>query len=149
MLPEALSALAGAGATALVGAVATDAWDVTKNRFARMLGRGDKSRELAVAERLEVTRAQVTEAGPQAQQVRLRQEAEWTVRLETVLAEHPHLADELSALVAEIGPGGGSRSEGSVVQHANAYDNAQQSVVGHGTMNVTFGPSGQAHPKAR
>ena len=43
--------------------------------------------------------------------------------------------DELKALVAEVKTG----STGTVQQHAVAYDQAQQAVLGHGTQIVNFG----------
>ena len=50
-----------------------------------------------------------------------------TARLEDLLEQHPEAADELKALVAEVKTG----STGTVQQHAVAYDQAQQAVLGH------------------
>jgi hypothetical protein len=49
------------------------------------------------------------------------------------------------ALVAEVGTLAAG-SAGMVVQHAAAFDQAQQAVLGHGVQNVTFG--GQGGPAA-
>jgi hypothetical protein len=73
MLPEALAALGGAAATALLGAAATDAWQPAKAGFARLLGRGDKWRAAVGEDRLErswpgpecaVERPAASEPGP-------------------------------------------------------------------------------------
>lgn len=52
MLSEALSGLAAAGGTALVGAVATDAWHSARTGFARLLGRGEPALERVESVRL-------------------------------------------------------------------------------------------------
>ncbi|MBM0206937.1 hypothetical protein JNW90_30985 [Micromonospora sp. STR1s_5] len=139
MLAEALSGLAGAGGAALVGAVASDGWQLAKRGFAQLLGRGDEARTAAVEERLERTRAVVESAGRQDERVRLEQQAAWTARLEDLLVDRPEVAEELRAVVARVAEATGTRSVGHVVQHASAYDQAQQVVQGHGTQTVTFG----------
>lgn len=141
MLVEALAALAGAGGTALIGAVATDGWQAAKRGFARLIGRGDPNRTAAVEERLESTRAVVERADPGDDRVRLEQRAAWTARLEDLLAEHPESADELRTLVEQVTAASGNRSAGHVVQHAIAFDQAQQVVQGHGQQTNIFGAS--------
>lgn len=128
-----LLALAGAGGAALVGAVAKDAWAMTKAGFVRLLGRGDRGREAVVEQQLDRTHSAVVEAGPDTDRVRGQQEALWAGRLEELLIERPAAAGELRALVEQTG------STGHVVQHATASDNAQQAVLGHGHQVNTFG----------
>lgn len=142
MLAETLGALAAAGGTALVGAVATDGWQVTKRGFSRLLGRGDEHRASAVEERLESTRAALEAAGPQDERVRVQQEAAWTARLEDLLTEHPQAADDLRALVRQITEATGNRSAGHVTQYATARDHSQQVVQGHGQQTNIFGQRG-------
>lgn len=138
-----LLALAGTAASALVGAVAKDAWSAAKKGTARLLGRGDQAREAAVEGQLERTRAAVESAGADSEAVRGRQEAVWAGRLEDLLIERPGAADELRTLVREIGATG-TRSAGHVVQHATASGNAQQAVLGHGSQTNTFRSPGRA-----
>ncbi len=138
-----LLALAGTAASALVGAVAEDAWAAAKAGIARLLGRGDRTREAAVEGQLERTRAEVESAGADGAAVRGRQEAVWAGRLEDLLIERPEAAAELRALVDEIGAVAGSRSAGHVVQHVTASGNAQQAVLGHGTQTNTFRAPGR------
>ncbi|MEU8335985.1 hypothetical protein [Micromonospora tulbaghiae] len=141
MLAEALSALAGAGGTALVGAVATDSWQLAKRGFVQLFGRGDQGQAAAVEGRLERTRSLV-EAAPQDERVRLEQQAAWTARLEDLLNDHPEAAEELQALMDQVTQATGTRSAGHVMQHAVAYDHAQQVVQGHGQQTNVFGSRG-------
>ncbi|MEV4283653.1 hypothetical protein [Actinoplanes xinjiangensis] len=133
-----LLALAGSAASALVGAMAGDAWGAAKAGVARLLGRGDQAKTAVVEGQLERTRSEVESAGANGEVVRGRQEAVWAGRLEDLLIERPAAASELRALVEEIGSVAGSRSAGHVVQHATASGNAQQAVQGHGSQVNTF-----------
>ncbi|MEV6375476.1 hypothetical protein [Micromonospora musae] len=144
MLAEALSALAGAGGTALVGAVATDSWQLAKRGFSQLFGRGDQGRAAVIEGRLERTNS-VVGAAVQDERVRLEQQAAWTARLEDLLSDHPEAAEELQTLVEQLTQAAGARSAGDVMQHAVAYDQAQQVVQGHGQQtNLFSGRGGQA-----
>jgi hypothetical protein len=108
MLTEALMAVAGAGGTAVVQAAGTDAWTGLRQRVARLLGRGDTQRESAELERLDRTAQALEEADTtgEAERARLRQEASWQTRFESLLesledSEQQQVAAELQALVAE------------------------------------------------
>ncbi|GHD52056.1 hypothetical protein GCM10010335_63990 [Streptomyces galbus] len=87
MLTEALMAVAGAGGTAVVQAAGTDAWTGLRQRVARLLGRGDTQRERAELERLDRTAQALEEAGTtgETERARLRQEASWQTRFESLL----------------------------------------------------------------
>lgn len=132
-------ALAAAGGSGLVGAVATDAWAMAKRGFTRMLGRGDEAREEVVGQQLERTRAELAAAGPRVEQVRLTQQAVWTARLEDLLTDQPEAAEQLRVLISQVAEATGPRSAGHVVQHAIAHDQAQQVVQGHGQQTNVFG----------
>ncbi|WSJ72330.1 hypothetical protein OG294_39685 (plasmid) [Kitasatospora sp. NBC_01302] len=113
MLEDALVALATAGGTAVVQAAGTQAWEGLRARVARLLGRGDGERELVELERLDRTAGalQATESS-QAERVRLRQEASWQTRFESLLedlagVERERVAGELRALVQEQAASGG------------------------------------------
>ncbi len=143
MLAEALTALAAAGGTAVVSAMATDAWSVVRIRTARLLGRGEEEREAAAAERLNCARDELAVlSGAELAQVRTRQEAAWSTRLADLLEEHPDTEAELRALVEyaqdQVTQ---SRSTGHVQQNMVGHDQARQAVLGHGVMNVNFGPA--------
>ncbi|MEV4766035.1 hypothetical protein AB0J89_25765 [Micromonospora chokoriensis] len=142
MLAEALGALAGAGGTALVGAVATDGWQLAKHGFGQLFGQGDQSRAAATEERLERTRAAVEAAGPHDERMRLEQQAAWTARLEDLLSDHPEVAAQLHSLLEQVAAAKETHSAGHVVQHALAFDQSQQSVQGHGQQTNVFGSRG-------
>jgi hypothetical protein len=108
MLTEALMAVAGAGGTAVVQAAGTDAWTSLRQRVARLLGRGDAQRERAELERLDHTAQALEEADAtgETERMRLRQEASWQTRFESLLenledSEQQQVAAELQTLVAE------------------------------------------------
>ena len=61
MLGEALSALASAGGTALVGAMVSDGWEGLRARFARLLGHGDATKIASAGVRLEEARVVLAE----------------------------------------------------------------------------------------
>lgn len=139
MLAEALTALASTGGTALVTAMVTDGWDEIRARFARLLGRGDPKRTQAAADRLDQSRAALTDvSGPAVESARAKQQIVWQTRLADLLEEDPGAEDELRALVAHVQTQVAG-SAGRVEQHVTAYDQAQQAVQGHGVQNVTFG----------
>ncbi|MGC0334191.1 hypothetical protein RKD23_007181 [Streptomyces sp. SAI-170] len=110
MLPEALTALAAAGGTAVVQAAGTNAWEGFRQAVARWFGRGDDDRERVELERLDRSAAELTavsEGG--ADRLRLRQEAVWQTRFEQLLealpeAEREQAAAALRALLAERTP---------------------------------------------
>lgn len=140
MLGEALAALASTGGTALVTAMVTDSWESIKGRVAHLFGRGDAKRTAAAQERLEQSRTALDGlAGTELDRARAEQEIVWRTRLADLLEAHPETAGELKSLIGTI-----QHSAGPVVQHATAYDQAQQAVLGHGVQNVNFG--GQHDP---
>jgi hypothetical protein len=97
MVVEGLLLLAG---QTIVAAVATDAWDLAKRGFARLLGRGDPKKEQLTEQRLEETRQQL--AGTDSDQARAAQAVAWKTRLEVLLDEGPGAETELRALVQQI-----------------------------------------------
>jgi len=136
MLGEALMTLAATGGNAVIAAMATDSWEAFKGRIAKVFGRGTPELADATAARLDQSRAALEGlSGPDLDGVRAEQEIVWRTRLEDLLEQHPEAADELRALVAEVKTG----STGMVQQRAEAYDQAQQAVLGHGTQIVNFG----------
>ena len=139
MLVEGLAALAAAGGNALVSAMVTDGWEDVKSRFARLLGRGGGKATEAAAARLEQSRVLLAGlSGPGLERARAEQEIAWRARLGDLLEQDPGAEKELRVLVARV-QARVIGSTGQVEQHALAFDQAQQAVLGHGVQNNTFG----------
>jgi hypothetical protein len=94
-----LEELAMAGATALLGAAATDAWKAARAGFARLLGQDDQRREELVYSRLDAVAAQLEHADPaERDQLRAALLPEWQARLHELLQKHPAAAEDLRSL---------------------------------------------------
>ncbi|MFG2349582.1 hypothetical protein [Streptomyces phaeochromogenes] len=92
MLPEALTALAEAGGSAVVTAAGTTAWEGLRGQLARWFGRGDAEREREELELLERSAAELAAASDEeVDRVRGRQLNIWHSRINNRLEE---LADE-------------------------------------------------------
>ncbi|MER7752980.1 hypothetical protein [Kitasatospora sp. NPDC097643] len=111
MLVESLSALAAAGGAGIVQAAGTDVWTATRDRVARLLGRGRPEAEQAARERLDRTGEALRAAATPEERAAAasRQEASWQTRLEDFLegldpAEQAQAADQLRALLATTPP---------------------------------------------
>ncbi|MFC8447883.1 hypothetical protein [Kitasatospora sp. NPDC057223] len=98
MLTESLVALAGAGGTAVVGAMATDAWQSTRAGAARLFGRDGESRHDVITARLEHDAGLVARAS-EPDRARGGLAPAWQIELEALLEEQPGLAGELRAFV--------------------------------------------------
>ncbi|MES4888672.1 hypothetical protein [Streptomyces sp. NPDC096012] len=107
MLSEAMTALAAVGGTTVVQAASTDAWAGLRQQLGRWLGRGDPQRENAELARLDQTAGELNTAVPaELERMRIRQEAAWQVRIETLLeslddTERAQAAEQLSALLGQ------------------------------------------------
>ncbi|WP_254705775.1 hypothetical protein [Streptomyces vilmorinianum] len=127
MLEESLTALAAAGGGAVVAAMATDAWQVTRDGVVRLFrGRAEVEGRLEEDAAL-VAGAEDAQAADDARQALV---PAWALRLRALLAEHPEYADELRALIRDA-PGAQQS-----VQHNTAHDNARVFGVQHG--NIVF-----------
>jgi len=133
MLDAALMALASTGGNALVTAMATDGWESAKARIAKIFGRGKKTATQAAAARLEKSRTALRSA-PDPGQAQAEQQLIWRTRLADLLEQHPGTESDLRAAITEI-----QAHFLQINQQANARDQAQQAVLGQGTMNVDFG----------
>jgi len=134
MLVEALVALAGAGGTALVGAMATDAWNSTRFGVARLFGRGGTAQQTAIEAQLDVNAALVAQADD-PDEVRRSLVPVWRLQLETLLRQHPEAEDELRVLVAQVREALPAQQQ-TWVQTNIARDHATQYNVQHGTLHV-------------
>jgi hypothetical protein len=101
MLAETLAALAATGATTLVAAMTTDAWQAARSGVARLFGRDGLARQEAIEAQLAGNAALVAQADD-AGRVRQSLVALWQLELESLLRQHPDAAEELGALVAHV-----------------------------------------------
>ncbi|MGW0532756.1 hypothetical protein [Streptomyces sp. NPDC003032] len=137
-----LTALAAAGAAALVQQMVADGWAQARDRVAGFFSRGEGpggADDAVVGEldeaRAELVAARETEDADMAADV----QAEWRSRLRRRLAADPAAAAELRALLAELASeGGGGEPRGDVtyntisggVQHGTVIQ-AGKLITGH------------------
>lgn len=134
MLAEALAALAGVGGTAVVGAMATDAWQATRSQVARLFRRGGRNRQAVVEAQLDHHAALVERSGD-PDQARQSLAGLWSLELQELLAEHPDAAEELQEVIEQVRAQLPARQQ-AWVQTNIARDQATQNIVQHGTLHV-------------
>ncbi|MFF7889564.1 hypothetical protein ACH40F_53300 [Streptomyces sp. NPDC020794] len=142
-----MTVLAAAGGSAVVQAAGTDAWEGLRSRLARWFGRGDAARERGELERLERSAAELEAADTgAAEQVRTRQEAVWTTRIEALLEgmdddeERARAAAELEQLLEQAAP---SASGGGGLVSGNTFHGPTAVQAGnHNRQDVRFGSQG-------
>ncbi|MDF6023075.1 hypothetical protein [Streptomyces sp. JH34] len=95
-----------AGATTVVSAMATSAWEVARDRTVALFGRRDEGtaggEEDPVQAELEASAARVRDAA-ELDVVRNRQVQRWQENLEDLLRRAPELSGEVTALIDEVG----------------------------------------------
>ena len=125
---EVLMALAQWAGQTVAAAAVTDVWESARQKFARLLGRGDPGRT-EVAERwLAETHEQlIAAAGADVESARAAQAQRWQGRFADLLDEDPGIEAELRALVAAV----------QVQLPAGVVSAADHSVAAGG--NVTIG----------
>lgn len=110
MLPEAMTALAAVGGTAVVQAAGTDAWTGIRQQVAGWFGRGDEQRTATELERLDRTAGELQAAAVSGQaeteQAILRHAGRWRIRMEDLLEDLPddrraQAAEDLRAILAQ------------------------------------------------
>jgi hypothetical protein len=146
MLGE-LAELAGAGGTALVGAMATDAWQATRNGVARLFGRDGPARQTAIEAQLDGNAALVAQA-EDPDEVRQSLVPVWRLQLDALLRQYPDVEQELRGLVAQVAEALPAAQQ-MWVQTNVARDQATQNIVQHGTLHVHSsgdGPNGGDAP---
>ncbi|OEJ30585.1 hypothetical protein [Streptomyces subrutilus] len=123
MDPE-ITALAASAGTALVTALATEAWQSASVGVVALWRRVLPERADAVEAELDATRDDLLDArdeGDKETQAELA--AEWQGRLRRLLSAHPEAADELRALLVD--PQARPPAEPAVTQHATASGNSR------------------------
>lgn len=101
MLFEGLEALVAAGGSAIVGAMATDAWEFTRSRVASLFGRGDARRTQVIEGQLEED-AGMLERTTDPDQARQELLPAWRRRLTDYLTQDPEAAQGLRELVEQV-----------------------------------------------
>jgi hypothetical protein len=100
---EVLMALAQFAGQTVAAAAITDVWEAVRDRFARLLGRGDPRKAEVAEQWLAQTRQQLTAApGSELERAREAQAERWAGRFADLLDEDPGLEAGLRALVEEV-----------------------------------------------
>jgi hypothetical protein len=133
LIPDWLTTLAAAGSAALVSAASTDAWQTARDRFARLLGRGDADHTQTAARRLDELRSIAERPGNQQELSEAHRT--WRLHLQDLLAEHPEAADELRSAIAELPPPGPA-STAAIRQENRAYDHGTVNAVAKGNLTI-------------
>src|SRR5258705_9400596 len=89
------------GATAIVAAMATEAWDVARDRAVQLFRRRGSDRQTAVAAQLEDNAVLVAHASD-GERARRALIGRWQLELEEFLAADPDATAELQALIDDI-----------------------------------------------
>lgn len=101
MLEEAVAALTMTGATTIVAAMATEAWQSTRTGVNRLFRRGAPAQRAAVSARLDGD-AELVGQAVDAEGFRQSLVPAWQLQLNALVAEHPDAAEELVALVEQV-----------------------------------------------
>ena len=108
-----LAALAGSGASTLVGLMVSDGWAAVRQRVARLVARdGDVASAEAELQRSRDEVVAARSAGDE--QAESESVEEWTPRLRRFLRSHPEAGRELLALLEELRGESPSERAGSV-----------------------------------
>ena len=141
MVAEWILSAVAAGGSALVGAVATDAWQTARSGVTRLFGRTDRRRADLAARWADETAAEITAApAGQREQVRQRWEQTWQQRLADLVEEHPELGEELRTWAVGLCRQLPTAEQGRVNTFI-ARDHATQYNAPDGTITVNVGPN--------
>ncbi|MEV0319511.1 hypothetical protein ACIBKX_01165 [Streptomyces sp. NPDC050658] len=110
-----LTALAAAGATALVQQMVTDGWGQVRGKVVGFFSRGREGDEDVVEGELEEARAELAAARDSSdEEAEADVLAEWRGRMRRTLRADPEAAGELRALLDELAPQGEPERRGDV-----------------------------------
>jgi hypothetical protein len=100
-LPGKWEAVAEAGGTALVGAMTTNVWQITRSGVVGLFGRRGPAGQAVIEAQLDDHAALVSQA-ENADEVRQDLASTWRRNLEALLRQHPKAEDELRTLVVRV-----------------------------------------------
>ncbi|MGS2642901.1 hypothetical protein [Streptosporangium sp. LJ11] len=145
MLEEVLT-LAMTGATTVVAAMATDLWDDTRDRVARLWRRGEEGADAggAVETLLRIDNASVS-GSADADRTRQALVGAWQIRFEELLTERPEVAVEVAALIAAVDKKM-SEARRQWVQNVVATHGGHAYGAQHGDVHVHHHGPGEARP---
>ncbi len=129
--------LAMTGATAVVAAMATTAWDSTRDSVVRLFRRGDTAEQETVQVQL-ASHDELVRRTEDTERARRALLPLWELQLETFLDRHPDAADDLRALIARAQDALRQAQQPSVVQNITASaPGATAAGVTHGNVYLT------------
>lgn len=133
MNPETAVELARTAGTAIVGAMATDTWNRTRDGVIALWRRVHPERAESVGAELEAGRGELLAArahGDELSETELR--TEWQGRVRRLLVENPSVASALRELLEEVGAAPAARTAdvGEVRMNARATGNARVYLAG-------------------
>jgi hypothetical protein len=132
-----LATLAMTGATTVVAAMATGAWESTRDGVARLFHRHGQEQVQAIAAQLDGDAAMVERAADQGE-AREGLAGGWRLRLAELLREHPEAAAELRAQIEAV-----ARQLPQAVESYTQYnDRGATGFQVKGTVNVNRPPAG-------
>ncbi|HZF91831.1 hypothetical protein [Streptomyces sp.] len=146
MVEETLAALAVSGGTAVVAAMATDAWQSARDGVVRLFRREGQDRQEEIQRQLESDNTLVAEAGDTGLRPAMAQV--WQARLGSLLSSDPEAEGELRSLLHDLGHGVGDGRR-PVVQIIRAEGNGQANGVMFGNLTAYKGTSRQETPPAQ
>ncbi|MFJ3637410.1 hypothetical protein [Streptomyces sp. NPDC090112] len=103
MEPEPMEALALAGGTTVVAAMATEAWQTAREGTVRLFACRGQACSAQVEARLDDNAALVRRSAD-TDRARAALAPGWQLELESLLTDHPELADELRVLIERVKP---------------------------------------------
>jgi hypothetical protein len=141
---QVLEALALTGGTTLVAAMATDAWQTTRARVARLFRHGESTQRSAVEAQLTNSNTLVMEA-EDTERARMGLVPLWQLQLEALLRQYPEAEGELRSLIAEV-RGALPEAQQSWAQNITARDHGHAYGAQGGNVNVYHASPGQVQP---
>lgn len=140
------TALAMSGATTLVAAMATSAWEATRSAAGRMFRRRGQDQQAVIEAQLDGD-ADLVEQDEDAAGARRDLIGPWTRRLAALLSEHPETQAELRALIEEAHKELPAAQQSWVQCNTVENGGTIYALQGDGTLNVNQQPTATAaHP---
>ena len=148
---EALMALARWAGQTVAAAAVTDMWESARNKFGRLLGRGDLRKTEAAERWLAETHQQLAAAdGANLESARAAQAQRWEDRFADLLDQDPDIEGDLRAVVEEIAAqlptGMVSAADHSVAAGRDVNISASGGGVAAGVVHGDVAPPGPTRP---